>query len=426
MTRIGFLADDLTGAADVLAQAHAFGLDGTLILDASRDLPLGGDVVGIAGPTRSLAGEEFDYAVRSGITRLAAADLEVLLYKVCSTFDSSPTIGSIGRALDLIHEILPEHGPIPVVPAQPEFGRYTAFSQHFGVYQGEVYRLDRHPIMSRHPSTPMSEGDLRLVLAAQLSDGMPPPGLHLSAYAAGLFDAEWARLRSRADIPAFVVDAVDPAHLDSVAAVLLEQHVAPSVVVGSGGIMAALARMKSRQHRFAPSFTAASGPTLVASASASSTTAQQIEHALEGGWVDVPIPVEALTQGEPRGAWVECVERALRDGKDVVAHTLRGSDDPRFGRSSASTAQIGRTVGRLAGLMTRQGLTQDVVVCGGDTSSHALLAMNVTELRVHEQFVTAGPICSTDSASDLAGCRLLLKGGQVGPINTFQRFAGQR
>ena len=36
MATFGFLADDLTGASDVLAQAHAHGLDAMLVLDPAR------------------------------------------------------------------------------------------------------------------------------------------------------------------------------------------------------------------------------------------------------------------------------------------------------------------------------------------------------------------------------------------------------
>jgi len=133
MSRIGFFADDLTGAADVLAQAHAQGLDAALSLDPTRPLPEAADVVGVAGPTRSLQGAELERAIRDGLTPFVNEELDVLIYKVCSTFDSSPTIGSIGRAIEILHEYWPSHGAIPIVPAQPEFGRYTAFSQHFGL-----------------------------------------------------------------------------------------------------------------------------------------------------------------------------------------------------------------------------------------------------------------------------------------------------
>ncbi|MGR6968001.1 four-carbon acid sugar kinase family protein [Geodermatophilus sp. URMC 61] len=426
MADIGFLADDLTGASDVLAQAHAYGLDAMLVLDPGRSMPDDADVVGIAGPARSLAGDALDEAVRSGLAPLASLDLSVLLYKVCSTFDSSPTVGSIGRGIELLHERFPGHGPVPVVPAQPGFGRYTAFSQHFGAYAGEVYRLDRHPVMARHPSTPMCEADLRLVLAEQLASRRPVPGLQLPAHADGSFDDRWAQLRGAADAEAFVVDAVDEAQMDTVAKALLRdpRRAGPALVVGSGGIMAALARLRGGAPRRPPAPTASRGPTLVVSASASTTTAGQIADAVRHGWVDVPIPAGDVAGDVTGKPWSAAVEAALRAGRDVVAHTTRGPDDPRLSVGSVTAAEVGGTIGRLAGDLARRGLTRDVVVCGGDTSSHALLAMGVGELRVSEQFVTAGPICTTDDAAAVAGCRVLLKGGQVGPPDLFRRFAG--
>lgn len=426
MADIGFLADDLTGASDVLAQAHAHGLDAMLVLDPERSMPDDADVVGIAGPARSLAGDALDEAVRSGLAPLGSLDLSVLLYKVCSTFDSSPTVGSIGRGIELLHERFPGHGPVPVVPAQPGFGRYTAFSQHFGAYGDEVYRLDRHPVMARHPSTPMHEADLRLVLAEQLASRRPVPGLQLPAHADGTFDDRWAHLRKAADAEAFVVDAVDEAQMDTVAKALLRdaRPAEPALVVGSGGIMAALARLRGGAPRRPPAPTASRGPTLVVSASASATTAGQIADAVQHGWVDVPIPAGAFTGDVTGTSWSVAVEAALRAGRDVVAHTTRGPDDPRLSAGSTTAAEVGGTIGRLAGDLAHRGLTRDVVVCGGDTSSHALLAMGVAELRVSEQFVTAGPICTTDDAAAVAGCRVLLKGGQVGPPDLFRRFAG--
>jgi uncharacterized protein YgbK (DUF1537 family) len=427
---VGFLADDLTGASDVLAQAHALGLAGALVLDPARPLPTGVDVVGIAGPARSLQGEALDRTIRDGLAALAPLPLQVLLYKVCSTFDSSPTVGSIGRAIEILAETFPAHGPVPVVPAQPAFGRYTAFSQHVGVHAGEAYRLDRHPVMSQHPATPMHEADLRLVLSEQLGDGQVPPALHLPAYGNGTFDAQWDRLR-RGDGHAFVVDAVEDDHLDRVAEALLRTAPAdrPALVVGSGGIMAALARATAGTSAPPAVSTGSTGPTLVVSASASVTTAAQIADAVTAGWVEVPVPPDALVDAAPgtppAGDWVERVADALAAGQDVIAHSTRGPDDPRLQDGPTRTAsQVGGTIGRLVGEMVRRGLTRDVVISGGDTSSHALLALRVGELRVAEQFVTAGPVCVTDPASDVAGCRLLLKGGQVGGPDVFRRFAG--
>ena len=107
-------------------------------------------------------------------------------------------------------------------------------------------------------------------------------------------------------------------------------------------------------------------------------------------------------------------------------HATRGTSDPRYtAAGSVDSAYLGSLIGALAGRMATAGLTRDVAVFGGDTSSHALIAMGVRELRVSDQFVTAGPICRTDDRATVAGCRLLLKGGQVGPPDVLRRFAGQ-
>jgi uncharacterized protein YgbK (DUF1537 family) len=417
--RIGFLADDLTGAADVLAQAHALGLDAALTLDPRR-LP-DAEVVGVAGPARSLEGQALDQAIREGLAPFLAADLDVLLYKICSTFDSSPTVGNIARGIEILNELWPEHGAIPVAPAQPEFGRYTAFSQHFGALNGEVYRLDRHPVMSRHPSTPMTESDLRLVLAAQSQEGAVPGAIALTAYSDGSFLDQWRA--QRADQGSFVLDAVTAGDMDMIAAALTSTEEL-SIVVGSGGMMAALARLRGTPATAASGPSSARGPALAVSASASSTTADQIAHAIGDGWVEVEVPPEAFGSDEPRGKWFDEVAGALADGRNVVAHTLRGMDDPRLHVRAVSSEEVGGAIGRIAREMTERRLTQDVAVFGGDSSSHALITLGVSELRVAEQFVTAGPICAADDASAVAGCRLLLKGGQVGPIDILRRFAG--
>src|SRR6185295_9525034 len=89
-------------------------------------------------------------------------------YKVCSTFDSSPKIGSIGRVIDVAVEIF--KGPfVPLLVAAPALGRYCVFGNLFAQLgqEGEAFRLDRHPSMGRHPVTPADESDLRLHLARQ-------------------------------------------------------------------------------------------------------------------------------------------------------------------------------------------------------------------------------------------------------------------
>jgi uncharacterized protein YgbK (DUF1537 family) len=428
MPALGFVADDLTGASDVLAQAHRYGLRAALVI-GDAPLPADVDVVGIAGPARSLGGAAFDDVVRRDLSRIAEVTSEVLLYKVCSTFDSSPTIGSIGRAIELLRERFGGHGPVPVVPAQPAFGRFTAFSDHYATFAGETHRLDRHPVMSRHPSTPMHEADLRRVLRDQFTGDAAVGSIHLPAYDTGAFAELWADRRCDSDLVAFVVDAVGEHHMDEIARALRQPGATrPALVVGSGGIMAALARTASGRRPRAPGPQRASGAVLAVSASASAVTADQLEDAIRHGWVDVPV-ADGLLHAHHDALLAELDERvsaALSAGNDVVVHATRGTSDPRYTASDpVDPAHLGSLIGALAGRMATAGLTRDVAVFGGDTSSHALIAMGVRELQVSDQFVTAGPVCRTDDDAAVAGCRLLLKGGQVGPPDILRRFAGQ-
>jgi uncharacterized protein YgbK (DUF1537 family) len=429
MPAFGFVADDLTGASDVLAQAHRYGLEAALVI-GDAPLPVDVDVVGIAGPARSLGDAAFDNVVRRDLARIAEVDIHVLLYKVCSTFDSSPTTGSIGRGIELLHERFGDHGPIAVAPAQPGFGRFTAFSDHYATFAGQIHRLDRHPVMSQHPSTPMHEADLRRVLTEQLTSGATVGSIHLPAYDTGTFTDLWTDRRRDPDLAAFVVDAVCEQHMDEIARALRHHgnDARPALVVGSGGIMAALARTASGEPSRTPGPQQTSGPVLAVSASASSVTADQLEDAIKHGWVDVPVPTDLLRGHHDAlvTALDQQVSAALSAGHDVVVHATRGTSDPRYAASGpVDSAYLGSLIGALAGRMATAGLTRDVAVFGGDTSSHALIAMGVRELRVSDQFVTAGPICRTDDRAAVAGCRLLLKGGQVGPPDILRRFAGQ-
>jgi uncharacterized protein YgbK (DUF1537 family) len=275
----------------------------------------------------------------------------------------------------------------------------------------------------------MHEADLRQVLATQLNEGVQVGSIHLPAYDTGVFPEAWAQQRAGTGTPAFVVDAVTDAHLDVVAAALRHdgQVSSPAIVVGSGGIMAALARTLTSTEAMSRPLPSASGPVLAVSASASSVTAAQLQDAIDHGWIDVPVDPALLHGPDPaqHAALVEQVSTALAAGHHVVVHTIRGGNDPRYAATGPlDAAYVGTLLGGIAAAMATAGLTRDIAVLGGDTSSHALTAMGVRELRVTDQFVTAAPICRADDDAAVAGCRLVLKGGQVGPTDLLRRFAG--
>jgi uncharacterized protein YgbK (DUF1537 family) len=122
--------------------------------------------IGMAGSSRGRSPEWMEVKLPKAFAALAALKAPILHYKVCSTLDSSPTIGSIGRAIDLGVRHVPGRWSPSIIGA-PRLRRYQVFGKFFAAVGGIGYRLDRHPTMSRHPVTPMGEADLRRHLSDQ-------------------------------------------------------------------------------------------------------------------------------------------------------------------------------------------------------------------------------------------------------------------
>ena len=169
-----FYGDDFTGSTDALEQLTLAGIRTVLFIAPPGPEELGKfpglQAIGVAGKTRSLAPAAMERELEPALLALKKLNPRHVHYKICSTFDSSPGIGSIGRVLDLAARIFPA-AFIPLLVAAPALGRYTVFGQHFARYgigsAGRIHRLDRHPSVTRHPITPMTEADLPMHLAKQ-------------------------------------------------------------------------------------------------------------------------------------------------------------------------------------------------------------------------------------------------------------------
>ncbi len=171
MPLVGFYGDDFTGSVDALLQYRRAGLDGVLLTDPEDLVPTDPTVpdravIGLAGISRSLPSDELAAEVAPALTRLRELAPRMVQYKACSTVDSSPEIGSLGRVIELGRQLFPPV-PVPMIFAQPDFGRYTVFGQHFATDGDRTYRLDRHPTMAKHPVTPIAEADLARLIGRQ-------------------------------------------------------------------------------------------------------------------------------------------------------------------------------------------------------------------------------------------------------------------
>ena len=167
---LSWYGDDFTGSAAVLEVLSLAGLPAVLFFDIPTPELLakfsGYRGVGIAGVARSMSPSWMETHLPPVFQALARLNAPIAHYKVCSTLDSAPQVGSIGKAIDLAEAQLASDW-IPLLIAAPAIHRYQLFGNLFATVGGVAYRLDRHPTMSRHPVTPMNEADVRLHLAKQ-------------------------------------------------------------------------------------------------------------------------------------------------------------------------------------------------------------------------------------------------------------------
>src|SRR4051794_38175807 len=134
---IGFYGDDFTGSTDAMESLTLAGARAALFIDppdAGRLARYPGlRAVGVAGLTRSMPPGEMEAVLRPAFGRLKALGPRVVHYKVCSTFDSSPRVGSIGRVIDVGTEVFGGRF-VPLVVGAPGLGRYCIFGNLFAQY----------------------------------------------------------------------------------------------------------------------------------------------------------------------------------------------------------------------------------------------------------------------------------------------------
>src|SRR5258708_4176124 len=205
-----YYGDDFTGSTDVLEQLAGNGVASVLFLSTPTAAQLARfsacQAIGFAGDARSRTPEWMSANLPAIFTRMRELGPAIVQYKVCSTFDSAPHRGSIGRALEIGREVFATQ-TVPIGVAAPHLGRFVVFGNLFAAAGKQMYRIDRHPTMAHHPATPMDEADLRLHLARQtnLAIGL----VDLRAFQSG--DArEQFRLQPHGAAPAVLLDAFDP------------------------------------------------------------------------------------------------------------------------------------------------------------------------------------------------------------------------
>ena len=440
MIRLAFYGDDFTGASDNAAQYARHGLRTLLFFsnptpEVLKKAAQSYDVIGIAGTARSLPPEQIADELLPVLDNFQQLGVNFIQYKCCSTFDSSPSIGSLGEAIQLMRRVWPQSF-VPVFSATPEFGRYTLFGHHYARAGNQVYRLDRHPVMSRHPVTPMHESDLAKILADQGFKSTRLIDLRL------LDEHEKnpnALSTLIANEDSAVFDGYTQQQVVTGAASLWQLARSRTIcAMAAQGLAHALGTHLREQNQIAaPQPTHTLAPVdrlLVLSGSCSALSAAQIDWAIAAGFQEIRITPEQLigTDQHTLKSLEDQMLDALSAGKSMVIYTAKGPDDNHLAAaldklpSNVSAPafianRIGLLYSRLAHTaLARAGLTR-LVVAGGDSSSFTMRQLGALALEIKaSHFKQNAHVCTLISDDPLInGKEVLLKGGQVGADDLY-------
>ncbi|AWM27814.1 four-carbon acid sugar kinase family protein [Sinorhizobium fredii] len=437
---LSYYGDDLTGSTDVMEALASQGVETALFLKIPEARLLERfahcRAFGLAGTSRSQTPDWMAQHLPAAFVWLKSLGAEIAHYKVCSTFDSSPTVGNIGKAVEIGREVFGK-APVPLVLGAPQIRRYTSFGNLFAAFRGETYRIDRHPVMSRHPVTPMDEADIRQHLSRQtsLKTGLVDIAQLASADANAATDFAFAEGNE--------IVLLDVAGAESQAAVgrqlWRKRSSGGQFACGSSGLEYALVREWRRLGLLgdAPAY-AASGPVdriAVVSGSVSPTTERQIRHALQSGFDGIGIDPVALAAAESGAALEDAMGRglaALAAGRSVLLYTALGPSSDRgnaIGLEDGSRHRIGERLGLLLKELVKRAGLRRAVIAGGDTSSHALnqLSVDALTLRLPLPQSPGSPLCTAHGADpSIDGIEVALKGGQVGLDDYFSMIRDGR
>lgn len=438
-----YYGDDFTGSTDVLEALHSGGVEAVLFVKppSSEMLRRYAHVraFGIAGNSRTMSPQQMDSSLTDIFRVLRSHKPRFVHYKVCSTFDSSPEVGSIGRAIDIGHRVF-QNQLLPLIVGTPSLGRYCVFGNLFARsgLNSAPFRLDRHPTMQHHPITPMNEADLRVHLSRQTS--RPIEHIDVLTLDSGS-DATRNKLE-RVPTPgaAVLFDTLTEEHLETVGQFIWDvqqRQRQPLFVVGSSGVEYALVKrwrttgIASVPKRDSSVSISSVDRTIVLSGSCSPVTDRQIAWALEHGFADVAVDTLKLQDPRQLESEIRAVAKQtislLDRGQSVIAHTSRGPSDPRFAASkqtggllASSEPTLGAILGRILCDVLRVCQVRRVAAVGGDTAGQVARSLEVDAVEMVGPLEPGAPLCvvrSPDNTVD--GLEVTFKGGQVGYDDFF-------
>lgn len=349
------------------------------------------------GPERALAD------IANLWPRIEDANPRVLHFKVCSTFDSSPSTGSIGAVVvELIERFKPD--VIAVIGGQPSLGRYCVFGNLFAKGpDAKPHRIDRHPVMGQHPVTPMTEADLTRHLGAQGLGSLDPVPFTSLADTSSI-----AQRMRHGPVLLDVVNLQDQAMI----AQALTLAGGRQLLIGASSVAEILTMVADKAQMPAQVAPPESMGVLVFAGSRSANTSEQVRNARL--FKKLALTPEAMRSDALIGSAVQ----RLQAGQRVLVHL-----DPE--------ADYGMNPSRLADASSwfvETVLDQVNVgylgLAGGDTSSRIAARLGFRVLDFERSFGVGACVCvARHRSSERDRMRVMLKGGQMGQGDLFDAFA---
>jgi 3-dehydrotetronate 4-kinase len=413
---IGAVADDITGATDLCLMLTRAGLRtvqvigvpelGTVLPDA--------DAVVIALKSRTIAAQAAVEMSVGAAKALLQGGAEQILFKYCSTFDSTDA-GNIGPVTAALMDLTGTDLTI-ACPAFPANGRT--------VYQGHLFVGDKllsDSPMKDHPLTPMRDANLVRVLGRQTS---LPVGLVAADVVRGGVEAvrsgfAAARFAGQGIV---ITDALTNADLMVLGAACADMK----LVTGGSGIAMGLARNfvadgKVVQREMPATMPAPLGRAVVLAGSCSAATLGQIAAARAAGMPVLALDATALADGRQTAA--QAADWAVAQNGPLPPVIYSSADAVTLARiqvqlgREASGELVERTLANVAELLQARGFTR-FLIAGGETSGAVVAGLGVQSLHIGPEIDPGVPWTRCIDGPDLA---LALKSGNFGAPDFFVR-----
>ncbi|MBY5336603.1 four-carbon acid sugar kinase family protein [Rhizobium leguminosarum] len=414
---LGSIADDYTGASDLANTLTKNGLRTVQtvgIPDPSLALP-DVDAVVVSLKIRSVPASDAVTAATSAERWLRQRGAGHVLYKICSTFDSTDA-GNIGPVTEALSEAA-GGGVVLVTPAFPETGR-TVYLGHLFV-GGQP--LNESPL-KHHPLNPMHDANLVRVLTRQSRNAVGL--LDLIAIAAGP-DAVKARLDSfrTAAVTAVIADAIFERDLETLGEIALETPVS----TGASGLGLGLARALVRSGRISSSGATTTdairpvgGLSAIVAGSCSKATLRQLDIAERSMPVLRLDPERLLAGPDEIAAAISWAGDRISAGPVVVAASAAPEAVSRlqslYGREASGHA-IETATSIITAELVERGVRR-LVIAGGETSGAAVDRLAIPAFLIGPEIAPGVPVLRTigNAQGDML---LALKSGNFGGEDFF-------